>query len=203
MTRHTVKPIELLKLSPTNEPLTQLINQWRRGTLAWDPPHVPYQRAPVWTLDQQIALIESLLKGIPIPAIISNNRGSRRPGGEKLPTRVIIDGQQRLTTMRRWLDNEFMVPASWFPSADVIRVTTIEPGTALAEEYGDTGPYLHFQDLHDEAQITFDLVALPVAEAHVRTIEEEAAIYLRVNGYGTAQTNEDIARAARIAEGDE
>lgn len=194
MTRHTPKPIESLGLAMTNEPFSQLVSQWKRGTID---PNPPYQRGQVWDLSQQIALVESALTGTPIPAIVTNRRGSGMAR-----TRYVIDGLQRLTAFRAFLDDEFMVPASWFHPRDVLRpfdLGALDPG--IRKLYEDDGVYVFHDGLSEYAQIIIDNITVPVAEGRFRTVEEEAAVYGRVNGYGTPQSLEDLERAARIAKG--
>ena len=192
MTRQSDKPSPKLHLDPTQESFRQLVEQHQRGALAWDGSHVPYQRGRVWTLDQKIALVQSVLLGIPIPAIIANHRGY---GGG--PVRVVIDGQQRLTTMHEWFAGEFMVPASWFRPQDVLKPVDVSG----FEEYADTGSYVAFYGLEEDVRWRFWLATVSVATGHLKSIKAEAMVYLRVNGYGTQQTDDDMARARRVAEG--
>jgi hypothetical protein len=194
MTRQTTKPLDTLRLSPTNEPLLQLVDQWRRGSLD---PNPPYQRDDVWTLDQRIALINSILTGTPLPAIITN----RRQGMGSV--RYVIDGKQRITTARMWFDGEFAAPASWFHPEDINETITLAPGGLLAEEYGDTGEYVYFPGLTPSGQGGFEVLAsIPVSEGRLRTERAEAAVYLRVNGFGTPQTPADMANAVRVEQGE-
>ncbi len=192
MTRHTTAPVQSLRLRTTNEPLSQLVSQWRRGSMD---PNPPYQRRPVWTLGQQIALIRSLLDGTPIPAIITNRRTDTMAG-----TRYVIDGKQRITAMRAFMDDAFMVPATWFAPKDVL--ASKELTGAAAYMYGDSGLYVSHSYLSDYVQAILEEAPVPVAEGRFRTVQEEAAVYLRVNGGGVDQTPEDMARAARVAEGE-
>ena len=71
------------------------------------------------------------------------------------------------------------VPASWFP-AEYVEATV---------DTGD-GPYVYRTGLNMVADRMFrNRAILPVAETTVETIEEEAAVYLLVNGAGTPQTD--------------
>ena len=58
-----------------------------------------YQRRYVWSDAQASRLIESLIIQCPIPIIYLNQ--------EKDESLAVIDGNQRLTTLRRYLNNEF------------------------------------------------------------------------------------------------
>jgi hypothetical protein len=193
MTRHTSQPIENLGLAMTNEPFSQLVSQWKRGSLD---PNPPYQRGPVWTRGQQIALIESVLSGTPLPAIITNRRGH-----SMARTRYVIDGLQRLTAFRAFLDDHLLVPASWFGMKHVSNPVDLSGDPQLAREYEDEGLYVAHGNLSEYMQTVIDNLSISVAGGHFRTMEEEAAVYLRVNGYGTPQTKEDLERALRVAEG--
>lgn len=59
-----------------------------------------FQRNYVWDEQRQIDLIETILFGMPIPAIYTYL--DKETGKE-----VVIDGQQRLTTIRRFLNDVF------------------------------------------------------------------------------------------------
>ena len=148
----------------------------------------------MWTAGQRYyAVTHSIRPGTPIPAIVMNRRPTKEwfaADGTELPLDVVIDGgKQRLSAVRAWLANEFAVPSSWFEAAEI----------ELAEDTDD-GPYVRFSNLTRRQQRFFEMSAhVPVAEASVGTTAKEAAIYLRVNGSGTAQTDEDMERAAQIA----
>ncbi len=58
-----------------------------------------YQRRLVWTVDQQSALIESILLGIPIPSVFMFKKGSK--------DYEVIDGLQRLNSIRGFRNDEF------------------------------------------------------------------------------------------------
>lgn len=65
--------IDRLKITHTNRPVT-VIKYWRdSGDLYLD---APYQRGGVWGETRRRNLVYSLLVGIPIPAILINDRQS-------------------------------------------------------------------------------------------------------------------------------
>jgi hypothetical protein len=191
MTRQTAKPLESQNLNATNREAIGLARLVQEGDLLLD---TPYQRGDVWTPDQRVALIESWLRGLPIPAVIINDRMTLawergNPSAELGPAYAMVDGKQRLLTAIAWFTGRFSVPASWFP-ADQVEVT----------EDTEDGPYVRFTGLTVVGQRKFMRHSLlPVCEARAGTVAEEAKIYLLVNGSGTAQTDADMANAERVA----
>jgi hypothetical protein len=188
MTYQTREPVRDMRMNVSALTWGDLTRQVQAGELTYD---LPYQRGAVWTTEQRIMLVYSILSGTPVPALIINQRHwteTVAADGTQMPSAAVVDGKQRLMTFRMLMEGDLAVPASWFP-ADRVTAT---------EATGD-GPYVRYAGLARPAQRFLEITAVPVAEANVKTIAEEAAIYLRVNGSGTPQTAEDIARAAGIA----
>jgi hypothetical protein len=183
-------------LSAQNRQLRGLVHELVNGELSVD---TPYQRKSVWETSQRVMMINSLLTGVPLPAIILNDRNSvawRRangdvPAGE--PVSVVIDGRQRLETARLWTKSELAVPADWFDDHEV------EPSwLAPVRERG----WVTYVGLTLTAQRLLDhLMLIPVAEANVTSVQEEAEVYVLVNSAGTQQSPTDILRARRVAAG--
>jgi Protein of unknown function DUF262 len=73
----------------------ELLGQYKDGDLKIDP---EYQRLFRWNIDQQTQFLESLLLGIPSPAIFL---AENKDGGFE-----ILDGLQRLSTLIRFFTNE-------------------------------------------------------------------------------------------------
>lgn len=192
MTRQTPRPLERLPLNTGNHPITQLARAVERGGLLLDP---EYQRGDVWSTDQRIALVYSLLVGATIPSITIGSRAHPQWTGRPVPSdgrgwRVVIDGRQRLTTIVMWLRGDFAVPASWFPADEVVTV-----------EDTDDGPYVRYSGLTERGQDRSERGALLIVEGEFNSVAEEASVYVLLNGGGTPQTAADMARARSIAEG--
>ncbi len=157
-----------------------LVSDMRAGDIGLDP---PYQRGDVWSTEQRVALIRSVLLGVPVAAIVLNNRWdndawatANGPLPEGEPAWSCIDGKQRLTTCAMWLNDELTVPADWF-----------DMGHGLVA-------YSHL-DATDRRQWK-NVLTLPVAEARLGSVEEEAEVYGLINSAGTAHTAADLRRAA-------
>jgi hypothetical protein len=196
MTRQTTEPLTDHRLSASNRTAQEIVRtMYSGGWLLLDP---PYQRGSVWTEDQQVALVRSWLSGIPVPGIIINDRMNRdwtaRNGRtDDVPFLAVVDGRQRIEAAIKWWSGDLAVPASWFAPESVI--TTVST---------DDGPYVTYAGLTEVAQRVFgNRAMLPIIETKVGSIEEEAALYLLVNGGGTPQTDADMANAAQYATGGE
>lgn len=188
MTYQTSEPVQNLQMNISARTWGDLVHQVQRDDITYD---LPYQRGATWLREQRLMLIYSILSGTPIPALILNERPQKMwftATGEKLPIYAVIDGQQRLTTVRMFMEDVLAVPASWFPAEHV-----------EATDDTEDGPYVRYSGLARRLQRFFENKPAPVAEARLTSVAEEAAVYLRVNGAGTPQSDEDMARAARVA----
>jgi hypothetical protein len=74
-------------------------DRYREGTLAIKP---PYQRKPVWVARQKCYLIESILRGLPVPEIYIQQITT--PEGHT--TYGIVDGQQRMRSVLQFIGAE-------------------------------------------------------------------------------------------------
>ena len=189
MSMQTAAPIERLSLNNTNRNASWFHHD--PDLFDTDP---PYQRGVVWTDEQRRALIKSLLMGLPIPPITLNHRINwySREDPYTLGRHIygVIDGKQRIGAIRAWFSGSLAVPASWFDSADITGDTT---------DFGD-GPYITYSGLSVRERTGMDLTfAIPVIEATMNTLSQEAELYLLLNGSGVTQTDADMANAAHVA----
>lgn len=96
---HQIKPSVT---NPTIADVYQLIDE---GKLTLRP---DFQRKFVWTHEHQEAFIETILKGLPFPEIYVCEG---EVDVQKLRTRrLVIDGQQRLTTIRNYIEGKYDHP---------------------------------------------------------------------------------------------
>ncbi|RKR92717.1 uncharacterized protein DUF262 [Micromonospora pisi] len=195
MTRQTTAPLTHLSLNVTNRFADFFVRNVERGNILLD---APYQRGSVWSESQRMGLVRSWLMGLPIPAVVINDRTSpdwaRANPQDREGTGyvyAVIDGKQRILTAVAWFGGELRVPASWFPAKHV--ATT---------EDTDDGPHVRFTGLTEVGRrFAENRCVLPCAEGRLASVEQEAEVYLLVNGGGTPQTTTDMANARRVAEG--
>lgn len=191
MTLQAPHPLEHHSLQASNWRADDIVH---RAAAEWDL-HPPYQRPSVWGTSQRQGIIRSWLLGIPIPAIILNDRTNPAwpTGAEGHPQGGflygVIDGKQRIETAMEWFGGHLSVPATWFPREHV-----------QSTQATDDGPYVRYRDLTQVGRRRFNNKALlPVIHAQLDSIHAEADLYLLVNAAGTPQADIDLARAARVA----
>lgn len=100
---YPVKEIKIQKDRISVYDMKRKLDNPERGRIILQP---DFQRnSNRWRERQKSELIESILMGIPIPVIymVQNERTS--PNEE--PTRQVVDGLQRLTCIKDFLDNKF------------------------------------------------------------------------------------------------
>lgn len=95
-----------INFQPGSLPIQTLVNEIinvRRGGLDTQP---FYQRGYIWNDDFKSKLILSITKGYPIGNITIRNLDN---ANEKGARKEVVDGQQRLTTITNFMDDEFEV----------------------------------------------------------------------------------------------
>lgn len=154
--------IERLRLQNLNAPIMQFTHRLHEdgepGGYILDP---PYQRASVWLPHQRVNLIKSLLQGLPCGAVFVNDRGDYRYR--------VVDGKQRIETIRGFADGEFSVPAVWFDPRFV--------------KGGRDNVF--WEDIHESAHRWFEMTPIAVYVSKLRTEDEERDLYERINYGGT------------------
>lgn len=166
----------------------------------------PYQRGSIWTLDQRVALIKSLYMGLPVGTIIVSVLPFRK--GNPYSYRV-VDGKQRVETVRMFAADEFAIPSAWLrdddaPPRPVDEWASWSDMSDRFHRWFDMGaqlPALEFKP--DEEWMGRDASGKGIwrSRSDAEILRAEAELFALINGGGTPQTEDDMARAALIAEG--
>lgn len=161
--------LQRLRLSATNRPL-EVIRYWHdENGMLLSP---PYQRGDVWGKTRQRNLIRSILLGIPIPAIIINDRASA--GWDEMISCAVIDGKQRITAILAFLKGELGVPAEWLGVC------------------GDENGLVHYPYLPLPTQRHIKNFPLPFCEGQLGSLEAEREVFELVNFGGVPQGESDL-----------
>ncbi|PSV98274.1 DUF262 domain-containing protein [Photobacterium iliopiscarium] len=95
-----MRAIDLIKVE--SKDIKWLSDNLKSGIITVDN---SYQRKYIWQPKDQIALIETILLGYPIPEIYLWANDTNPDTGDTMYS--IVDGQQRLTTIQMYLNDEF------------------------------------------------------------------------------------------------
>ena len=175
-------PLERVHLTAYTYSVGHFVLEDARSAFDLNP---PYQRASVWDLDRRRALIRSLPSlGIPVGGITLNDRGPRATG-----LYAVVDGKQRIETLRAFVDDEFAIPATWIEAEYVLETVDVD---------GWDVPGVVFSGLDRGFRTDFRQRPIGVAEAKVTTIEAEAEIFRLINTGGVAQTEATLGNAAAV-----
>jgi len=93
--------------------LRELMNNLRDGTIDASP---PYQRGLVWDEPRQVALIDSLWRGLGMPGLYFRQFKNSSPSGAHWE---VLDGQQRLHAIRCYVDGGFAFNGKLFTDLPV------------------------------------------------------------------------------------
>lgn len=128
-----------------------------------------FQRGNVWTEEQQIRYIEFLLRGGKTSKIIYLNRKSLDPiEDSKKMNFVCIDGLQRYTAMKRFVNNQIQVFGCYM------------------NEYEDARTYRR------------KIIGLKINTNSLQTNEEILQWYLDLNTRGTIHSKKEILRVKKL-----
>lgn len=106
-----------LRTQPYDKSVSDLVAMMHNNDIILDP---DYQRNYIWDNKKASLLIESILLNVPIPVIyVSQDEEDRW---------IVIDGLQRLNTLRRFFDNEFKLTSlEVLPELNKFQYSTLNP----------------------------------------------------------------------------
>lgn len=87
--------------SPSMKKISEIYRRVKEGSLKLQP---EFQRKYVWTKEHKEEFIDTILKGLPFPEVYIAQQGIDIE--KVLSSEVIVDGQQRLTTILHYIDEE-------------------------------------------------------------------------------------------------
>jgi hypothetical protein len=153
--------------------------KWQRdGTLILRP---PFQRKAVWRPALKSSLIDSLLRGYPVPALFLQDRSDAASFERRL---IVIDGQQRLRTALSYVD------VSCLPDADE------KDDFVLLPMHDESRSNATFDDLpeEDRHQILNSRFTVYLVDSSV-TESELLEIFRRMNTYGAKLNAQELRNA--------
>lgn len=116
-TPHQMGTNTQIRIAKDQSSVFELLRKEKRGQVVLSP---DFQRKDVWDRKHKSELIESVLMGIPVPLIylFENENGIRQ----------IIDGKQRITALKLFLENEYsLTNLSMLPKLSGKKFNDIDP----------------------------------------------------------------------------
>ena len=145
------------------------------------------QRSYVWERSRKSALIESMVIGYPVPAVYAKRMGD---GSNKIY--YIMDGKQRLSTIKEYLNNEFAL-------TNLPPVCYIDGTTGEECECDISG--LTFGELPESLRDHLNSVMFQVVYFDNLSMEEERELFKRLNaGKPLSSKSRMLASCRDIAE---
>lgn len=143
-----------------------------------------YQRKLVWSEDEKACLIDSILKGYPIPLILF----AEFVGDDGKTYYEVLDGMQRLNAIVGFIENEYPVSEKYFDIKQLARAQQAEKDGLFEAYHGDA--------LHDPA-ICANLLDYQLAVTSYKVDLEENVfeIFRRINSSGRQLSSQEQRQA--------
>ena len=151
-----------MKTNPKPVPLSSLNRLKNKNTINLSDNR--FQRSAVWNLKQEQFLMDTILKEFDIPKVYFWDLENEDSDFKY----AVVDGQQRLTTIFKFINNEF----------------------SLSEEFTPEYANLKFDDLPEDEQIKIDSYPLTIVYIENATEDNIRDLFLRLNNGTTLKSQE-------------
>jgi hypothetical protein len=168
------------EISKTNYKVSDFISWQRAKTLELSP---SFQRRPVWKAGAKSFLVDSVVRGLPIPIIFLREQKTDLASLE--PKREVVDGQQRIRTLLSFIDPSLL--KDFNPQMDTFTVQE-EHNKDLADKGFKEFPTHVRQQILD---YQFSVHILP-AQVDDREVLE---IFARMNATGVKLNQQELRNA--------
>ena len=181
--RYPATVLEPLSVTRTTYTVVDFLEWQRQGSLDLQP---YYQRRSVWNPRVKSLLIDSLLRGFPLPLIFLH---SRLDVGTSKTVRQVVDGQQRLRTILSYVDIDSLEDSDEWDRFTVLR--------SHNRDFAGLG----FSQLPDETQthILQTPLSVNVLPADVDDVTV-LTIFQRMNSTGYKLNDQEIRNATYFGE---
>lgn len=140
-----------------------------------------FQRRPVWKSGAKSYLIDTVVRGLPVPIVFLRDR---LQVGSITTKREVVDGQQRLRTILGYIDSE-LVPD--YDETDIFKITKIHNSDLAGKG---------FRDLTEGQQLAIIGYEIPVHVFSADTEDRDVLqIFARLNATGVKLNDQELRNA--------
>ncbi|MFB7393566.1 HNH endonuclease family protein [Streptomyces sp. NPDC056191] len=152
------------------ETILSVLSSVTDGSIVLQP---TYQRRAFWDRKKKSALIESVFLGLPLPLIYLAD-AEVSIDGEQVPVREVVDGQQRLTSLKEFYDGALTIPED-----------------SVVEELRGK----RFVDLKPILKATFKNFKLSTATIPINARADKFELFKRLNQKSTVLSDQELRNA--------
>lgn len=177
--------MKTLDISKTNYKVSDFLTWQKAGTLVLSP---SFQRRPVWDPGAKSYLIDTVVRGLPMPIIFLREQKSSLSTFE--PKREVVDGQQRIRTLVSYIAPKFIKDLN--PDRDIFTVKRSHNKELFGKQ---------FAELPDDVQqaildYEFSVHILPSNTDDRQVLE----IFARMNATGVKLNDQELRNAKYYGE---
>lgn len=176
-------PTEVQQFIPTHAPVSDFLNWQRAGQLDLNP---PFQRRSVWKPGAKSFLVDTVVRGLPVPLVFVRERLDLLTGSTR---RDVIDGQQRLRTLMGFIDPSCLDDYS---SKDFFEISRAHNAELAGRTYTDLPTWAQTRILSYRLSVQI----LPEDFGNAKVLE----IFARLNSTGQKLTPQELRNAAYFGE---
>jgi hypothetical protein len=169
---------DVISITRTTYRVSDFLSWQRQGALDLRP---PFQRGSVWSAKAKSFFIDSIVRGYPVPLVFLQDRTDPKTFE---PTRLVVDGQQRLRTVLGYIDEKCLKDRDESDAFAVLK-------THNAELAGKAFKQLPSSVQERILQFEFSVHVLPPATANSVLLE----IFARMNATGTRLNEQELRNA--------
>jgi hypothetical protein len=148
-----------------------------------------YQRKLVWTVAEKEALIDSIVRGYPIPLILL--AFTARPDGSR--SFEILDGMQRLNAVFGFIENQFGLAGKFFDVEQLARAKQLAASGEFVART-DTASLLTAPQCANLLDYTFAVTEFPASNENA--VNE---VFGRINSYGHRLSDQEKRQAGVVS----
>ena len=172
--------MKTMDISKTNYKVSDFLSWQRAGSLVLSP---SFQRRPVWEIGAKSYLVDTVVRGLPMPIIFLREQKSDLSTFE--PKREVVDGQQRIRTLISYIASTLLKDLN--KDRDIFTVKRSHNKEICGKNFSQLSPDIQQQIL----DYSFSVHILPASIDDREVLE----IFARMNSTGVKLNDQELRNA--------